>query len=90
MQCKNKMSTLGEELGILVKKHKKGENIIPQLTDLTTKHDGMDKCKLISQFCSYNIIFANNLKNGVEQFIWLIEQPGMVNNYIITVCNIFF
>lgn len=83
---KTKGSKLGEELAILVKKYRKGDDLIPHFTNLITKYNGMDQCKLIAQFCSYYILFANNLKNGIEQFIRLIEQPEMINNFLITVC----
>ncbi|VVC40331.1 Hypothetical protein CINCED_3A024167 [Cinara cedri] len=83
-QLRNKISKLKEDLSILVMKHKNGEDLIPHFNNLTTKYNGMDQCKLMAQFCSYNILFAKNLKNGIEQFIWLSEKPGMVNNFLIT------
>ncbi|VVC32848.1 Hypothetical protein CINCED_3A017811 [Cinara cedri] len=82
-QSNSKIKKLEDELRILVKKHNKGENVVAHLTGMTEKYVGLDQCKLIAQFCSYNILFANNLKNGVEQFIWLTNQPGMVNSYLI-------
>lgn len=83
---KSKGSKLGQDLAILVKKYRNGDDIVPDLTNLTAKYNGMDQCKFMAQFCSYNILFANNLKSGIEQFIWLIEKPGMINNNLITVC----
>lgn len=85
---KNRTPKLGIDLGLIVKKQKNGEDPIPLLTDLISKYDGLDKSKIIAQLCSYSILFSNNLRFGVEEFIKLIEIPGISNNYIITV-NIF-
>lgn len=81
---KNKTPKLGIDLGLIVKKQKNGEDPIPLLTDLILKYDGLDKSKIIAQLCSYSILFSNNLRFGVEEFIKLIEIPGISNNYIIT------
>lgn len=85
---KNRTPKLGNDLGLIVKKQKNGEDPIPLLTDLIPKYDGLDKSKIIAQLCSYSILFSNNLRFGVEEFIKLIEIPGISDNYIITV-NIF-
>lgn len=69
-----------------MQKYKNEEDPIPHLTNLVAKYNGFDRCKIISQICSYNLLFTNNLKNVVDQFIWLIEQPGVVNADLITVC----
>ncbi|XP_026806570.1 uncharacterized protein LOC113549459 [Rhopalosiphum maidis] len=81
---KNRKPKLGSDLGFIVKKQKNGEDPIPYLTDLISKYNGLDKSKIIAQLCSYIILFTNNLRSGVEEFIKLIEIPGMANNYIIT------
>lgn len=73
------------DLGFIVKKQKDGEDPIPYLTNLISKYDGLDRSKIIAQLCSYTILFTNNLKSGVEEFIKLIEQPGIANNFIISV-----
>jgi len=80
-----KTSTLEIDLGFIVKKQKNGKDPIPYLTDLISKYNGLDKSKIIAQLCSYLILFTNNLKSGVEEFIKLIETPGMANKDIITV-----
>lgn len=81
---KNK-SLLGKELGLIVRKHRNGEDPIPYLNDLVAKYNGFDRIKVMAQICSYTILFTSNLKAGVEQFMKLIEQPGIVNNDLITV-----
>lgn len=73
------------DLGFIVKKQKNGEDPIPYLTNLISKYDGFDKLKIIAQLCSYTVLFTSNLRSGVEEFIKLIEQPGIANNFIITV-----
>ncbi|XP_025197328.1 uncharacterized protein LOC112596064 [Melanaphis sacchari] len=82
---KNRTPRLGNDLGFIVKKQKNGEDPIPFLTNLIPKYDGLDKSKIVAQLCSYLILFTNNLRSGVEEFIKLIETPGIANNYIITV-----
>lgn len=70
-----------------MKKFRKGDDPLTYLNDLIPKYNGHEKCKILAQMCSYSILFANNLKAGVQHFISLIdEHPGIVNNYIITVC----
>ncbi|XP_027854457.1 uncharacterized protein LOC114133034 [Aphis gossypii] len=81
---KKKKSKLEIDFEFIVKKQKNGENPITCLTDLIPKYDGLDKSKIIAQLCSYTILFTNNLKSSVEEFIKLIEIPGITNNDIIT------
>lgn len=81
---KNKISKLKTDMGLIVKKQKNGEDPVPHLTNLLSKYDGLDKSKIMAQLCSYTILFKNNLKFGVEQFIKLIEQSGIASNDIIT------
>jgi hypothetical protein len=84
LPTKNKTSKLGMDLGFIVKKQRNGEDPVPYLTNLLTKYDGLDKSKILAQLCSYTILFKNNLRSGVEQFIQLIEQSEIVSNDIIT------
>lgn len=86
---KNKTPNLGSELGLIVKKQRKGEDPVPHLTNLLSKYDGLDKSKIMAQLCSYTILFKNDLRSGIEQFIKLIEQSEIVSHDIITV-SIFF
>ncbi|XP_050434711.1 uncharacterized protein LOC126841936 [Adelges cooleyi] len=80
-----KVNQLGEDLRHIVEKHKKKENAVPYLTDLVAKvNNNNDKWKIVSQICSYSILFNNNLRAGVEQFMMLIEQPNIANSKIIT------
>lgn len=65
-----------------------GEDPVPYLTNLVSKYDGLEQSIVIAQLCSYIILFTDNLKFGIEQFIKLIEQPGIANNNIITVINL--
>jgi len=64
-----------------------GEDPVPYLIKLVSKYDGLEQSKILAQLCSYLILFTNNLKLGIDQFIKLIEQPGIANNAIITVSN---
>ncbi|XP_001944436.2 uncharacterized protein LOC100160066 [Acyrthosiphon pisum] len=80
----NRTPKLGSDLGLIVRKQKNGEDPIPYLNNLISKYDGLDKSKIMAQLCSYIILFTNNLRSGVEEFIKLIEQPGIANNFIIT------
>lgn len=73
------------ELGLIVKKHKNGEDPVPYLIDLVYKYNGLNQSIIISQLCSYTLLFTNNLRYGIEQFKKLIEQPGIVNNDVIIV-----
>jgi len=74
---------LETELGLIVKKYKNGP--IPYLTDLVPKYNGLNQLKIISQLCSYSLLFKKHLRYGIEQFIKLIEQPEIANNDIIVV-----
>lgn len=76
---------LETELGLIVKKHKNGEDPIPYLNDLVPKYNGFNQSKIISQLCSYTLLFTNHLRYGIEQFNKLIEQSEIVNNDIIVV-----
>jgi len=79
------VSQLETELGLVVKKHRNGEDPVPYLTDLVSKYNGLNQSKIISQLCSYTLLFTNHLRYGIEQFNKLIEQPEIVNNDIIVV-----
>lgn len=81
---KNRTPKLANDLGRIVTRQKKGEDPIPYLTNLISKYDGLNKSKIIAQLCSYTILFTKDLRSGVEEFMKLIEQPGISNNYIIT------
>lgn len=74
-----------KELAFIVEKHKNGEDAICYLTDLASNYSGYLKYKIMSEICSYTILFTNNFKVGVEQFITLIEQPEIMNSSLITV-----
>lgn len=67
-------SSLSEDLHQICEKHRQGENAIPHLTQLLVKCDGADGLKIMSQITSYSILFNNNLRAGVEQFMVLMEQ----------------
>lgn len=79
------MTTLQNELVLIVGKHKNGEDPIPYLTDLASNYRGYLKCAIMAEICSYTLLFTNNLRTGVEKFITLIEQPEIVNSSLITV-----
>lgn len=87
---KNKMSIFKEELEQIVKKYKNGgKDPIPYLTDLAAKYNGFIKNLIMVEICSYTILFTDNLRSSVEQFIKLIEQPEIANSSLITV-SIFY
>lgn len=81
----NKTSRLGEDIRNIVKKHNSGEDAVPYLIALIANYNGHDKLKIMAQICSYTILFKKNLRAGVEQFISLIEQPGISTDHLITV-----
>lgn len=82
----NKPITIREELRIAVNKHKNGDDPLPYLINLADKYNGHNKYTIMAQICSYTILFTNNLRSGVEQFITLIElQPDIINTPLITV-----
>jgi len=83
----SKLSKLRIDLRFIKKKHMNGEDPVPYLINLISKYDGLEQSQIIAQLCSYLILFTNNLKLGIDQFIKLIEQPGIANNAIITVSN---
>lgn len=66
-------------------RHKNGKDALPNLIALLDKFNGRDKLKIKAQICSYSIFFANNLRVGVEQFIELLEEPGVTNDFLIKV-----
>jgi hypothetical protein len=39
----------------------------------------------MAQICSYIILFANNVRAGVEQFMVLLEEPKIMNDHLIIV-----
>lgn len=82
----NYTSRLGEDIRNIVKKHNNGEDVVPYLIALVANYNGHDKWKIMAQICSYTILFKKNLRASVEQFIQLIEQPGMSTDHLITVC----
>ncbi|KAF0762103.1 Uncharacterized protein FWK35_00006600 [Aphis craccivora] len=78
-------SKLIMDLEFIKIKHMYGEDHVPYLINLDSKYDGLEQSKILAQLCSYLILYTNNLKLGIDQFIKLIEQPGIPNNTIITV-----
>ncbi|XP_029344439.1 uncharacterized protein LOC100168220 isoform X2 [Acyrthosiphon pisum] len=74
---------LEADLELIRKKYKNGEDPVPYLIDLVHKYNGLNQSKIISQLCSYTLLFTNHLRYGIEQFNKLIEQPEIFNNDII-------
>lgn len=68
---------------IIIKKHKHGEDVIPYLMSLAYKYNGRNKSKILAQICSYTILFKNNFKAGVEQFLIFIDEPKMYKDLIL-------
>ncbi|XP_050062018.1 uncharacterized protein LOC114128803 [Aphis gossypii] len=81
---RTKISKLTIDLKCIKKKHMNGEDPVSYLINLVSKYDGLEQSKILAQLCSYLILYTNNLKLGIDQFIKLIEQPGIANNAIIT------
>jgi hypothetical protein len=66
----------------LVKRHKNGEDVLPDLNDLILKFKH-DKWKIIVDICSYTVLFRNNFRFGIELFLMLIKEPNLpIKNYI--------
>lgn len=61
---------------IIVEKHKNGKDAVPYLYDLVSKYKH-DRWKIMAQICSYTILFTNNFRAGIEQFLLLIKEPGI-------------
>lgn len=76
---------LETELRLIVKRQRNGEDPAPYLIDLVSKYNGLNQSKILSQLCSYTLLFTSQLRYGIEQFNKLIEQPEIVNNDIIVV-----
>jgi len=62
-------------MNIILKKHKNGEDVVPFLIGLFPKYNENGKWKIMAQMCSYTILFTNNFRAGVEQFLALIGEP---------------
>ncbi|VVC40329.1 Hypothetical protein CINCED_3A006327 [Cinara cedri] len=65
-----------EDIKILVKKYKNGEDVAPYLTVLVSKYK-YNRWTIWAQICSYTMLFNNNFRDGVEQFLSLIEDRKM-------------
>lgn len=76
-------------MALLVRKHRAGIDVLPNLTDLLTqdKYNEFEKQKILAQICSYTILFKNELKVGVQHFMTLIKQPSMINSNLIKVSS---
>lgn len=74
---------------IIIKKHKHGEDALPYLTSLALKYNGHNRLNILAQICSYTILFKNNFKAGVEQFLVFIEEPTISNKDLIIVSLLF-
>jgi len=78
---------LNIEFELLVEKQNKGEDPVPYLINLVLKYNGFYQSKVLSQLCSYKLLFTNHLSSAIEQYNKLIEQPEIVNNDIIVVSS---
>lgn len=73
-----------EDIKLLIESYKKGNDPIPYLNDMVTKYNGYNRLKIMAQICSYTILFTNNLRNGVEQLLLLIDEAELhTNDFII-------
>jgi hypothetical protein len=68
-----------------VNNHKNGKDPLPDLIAMLNESNGRDKVIIMAQICSYTILFANNLRAGVEQFMVLLEEPKINNDHLIIV-----
>jgi len=74
---------------IIVKRHKNGEDAVPFLNGLFSKYGQNGKLKIMAQMCSYTILFTNNFRAGVEQFLALIGEPAISTSDIVIVRFLF-
>lgn len=84
---KNKTSNLDEDMKVIVEKHNNGENALPYLTVMISKYDEQDKWKILAQICSYTILYTDNFRTGVEQFLMLIEEMENSSRHLVTVSS---
>ena len=73
----------------IVKKHKNGEDAIPFLNDLFPKYNENGKCEIMAQICSYTLLFTNNFRAGVEQFLVLIGESTISTRDLVIVSLLF-
>jgi len=74
---------------IVVKKHEKGKDAVPYLASLIRKYREHHRWKIMAEICSYSILFKNNLRDGVKQFLVLIEDFNISANELIVVSCLF-
>lgn len=63
---------------IIVWKYRNGEDPVLYLNYMVPKYNGCNRLKIMAQICSYNILFTNDMRTSVEQFLALIEEPEIV------------
>lgn len=83
----NKRGNCFEDLKIAREKHNKGEDPVPYLKSKLFTYNCLTQWKIVSQICSYFVLFSDNLKTGVEYFVLLVEadQNKMINKDLILV-----
>lgn len=69
---------------IIVQKHKNGKDAVPYLNALVSKYKH-DKWKIMAQICSYTILFSNNFRASIEQFLLLIKEPGISTSELMVI-----
>jgi len=72
---------------IIAWKYRNGEDPVLYLNDMVPKYNGCNRLKIMAQICSYNILFTNDLRTSVEQFLALIEEPEIVSSDFIIVSH---
>lgn len=75
---------------IIVWKYRNGENPVLYMNDMIPKYDGCNRLKIMAQICSYNILFTNDLRTSVEQFLALIKESEVLTSDFIIVSNTYF
>lgn len=83
----NKDNDLENDFKQIVENQKEESKPVLDLINLLEKYDGKYKWKIMTQICSYSILFkdSTNFRVGVEQFMMLISDEFMANTDIITV-----
>lgn len=89
MKVKN--DDLEDDLKLVIEKYEQGSKPVLDLINLFEEYDGNSRWKIMSQICSYTILFkeSSSLLVSVEQFMMLINDKSIANSDIITVRNEF-
>lgn len=73
-----------------VEKHKIGEDPVLYLKSILNNYNSLVQWKILAQICSYTTLFNDNLKDGLQIFMMLVEaeENKMVHSDLILVKNV--